>query len=230
MATMTPTTYSWTSPSWTCWSQSGSTTKYESSQGPSCSTSGFSITNGSGSSKYNYSVSISSSAVNNYTYTLPSNCEASSSGDLTYTVKITPSITTIYGGVSSSKNGTLTLTYKYKSSQKTINISLSPSKSTGKVTWSGSTSGTNPGAPVSTTFTCQLYLVVNNNGNRTEIGNIEMKGAVGYTSSGWQATVSYSNSIIKSTSSLSGTVLNLPGVTLTINSVPYTIHLSLSFS
>ena len=230
MATMTPTTYSWTSPSWTCWSQSGSTTKYESSQGPSCSTSGFSITNGSGSSKYNYSVAISSSTVNNYTYTLPSGYEASSSGSLTYTVKISPSITTKYGGVSSSKTGSLTLTYKYKSSVETISISLKPSKSTGKVTWSGSTSGTNPGTPATTTFTCQLYLVVTNNGSRTEIGNISMKGAVGYTSSGWQATVSYSNSLIKSTSSLSGTVLSLPEVTLNINSVAYSIHLSLSFS
>ena len=227
MATMTPTTYSWSSPSWTCWSQSGSTSKYESDRGPAC---GFATPNGSGSSKYNYSADIPMYIVNNYTYTLPKNCEASSSGSLTYTMKITQSITSNYGGVASTKNGTLTLTYRYESSQKTISISLSPSKSTGKVTWSGSTSGTNPGATATTTFTCQLYLIVINNGARTEIGDISMNGAVGYTSSGWQATVSYSNSVIKSTSSLNGAVLSLPYATLNINSVSYSIHLTLSFT
>ena len=235
MATMTPTTVdvSLTNTSGTCWSQSGSTKKYESNAGPASSNSTYLtvVVTSSDSSTCNYYMKGESTPVSSLTYTLPDGCEASSSGNLTYSWKL-PSKTlySIYGGVQKSTTWNCTLTYKYKSSEKTINISLSPSKSSGQVTWSGSSSGTNPGSSATTTFTCQIYLAVTNGGVRTEIGNVTMKGAVGYTSGGWQATVSYSNSNIKSTSSLSGTVLSLPYVTLNINSVAYSIHLSLSFS
>ena len=125
MATMTPTMTSVTlsSSSGTCWSQSGSTKKYESSLGPTSSDATYLtvVVTSSDSSTCNYNMKGESTAVNSLTYTLPSECTADSSGSLTYTWALpSKTVYSIYGGVQKATTWNCTLTYKYKQNNITI--------------------------------------------------------------------------------------------------------------
>ena len=129
MATMTPTSISvsLTNTSGTCWSQSGSTKKYESNLGPTSSDSTYLtvVVTSSDSSICNYNMKGESTSVSSLSYTLPDNCEASSSGDLTYSWKLpSKTVYSVYGGVQKTTTWNCTLTYRYKSSQKTILLSF----------------------------------------------------------------------------------------------------------
>jgi hypothetical protein len=125
MATMTPTMTSVTLSSFsgTCWSQSGSTKKYESSLGPTSSDATYLtvVVTSSDSSTCNYNMKGESTAVDSLTYTLPSGCTADSSGSLTYTWTLpSKTVYSIYGGVQKATTWNCTLTYRYKRNNITI--------------------------------------------------------------------------------------------------------------
>jgi hypothetical protein len=127
MATMTPTNISasLTNTSGTCWSQSGSTKKYESNLGPTSSDTTYLlvITTSSDSStcKYDMVPSIEAISTNQPTYTLPSGYTADSSGSLTYTWALpSKTVYSIYGGVQKGTTWNCTLTYRYKQDNITI--------------------------------------------------------------------------------------------------------------
>ena len=129
MATMTPTSISisLTNTSGTCWTQSGSTKKYESNLGPTSSDSTYLtvVVTSSDSSTCNYNMFGISQTVNSLTYTLPSGCTADSSGSLTYAWKLpSKTVYSVYGGVQKATTWNCTLTYKYnvKSYPYTYNI------------------------------------------------------------------------------------------------------------
>lgn len=145
MATMTPTNVSvtLTNTSGTCWSQSGSTKKYESSLGPTSSDTTYMTIEGisSDSSICNYSMVYSLQAIstNQPTYTLPSGYTADSSGSLTYTWTLpSKTVYSIYGGVKKATTWGCTLIYRYKQDYEyTYNISFTVWQNGGGNTYSG---------------------------------------------------------------------------------------------